>query len=495
MNEFPDDPSPALTAAPERHHQQSQPVEMTRSLPYALGIEKSILSRMLQEPVDMIPLMIERRITEQHFYLPSHALLFGTLIDRHEAGHEIEIVALMQHLLDNGKLDRIGGPSTLADLATYSPSTLGVEQHIIILREKRMLRATIQLCTESINSAYDDPEKATDLLDEVETRLMEIRDGERPPNNVTQARDAVRSVMHEVNCYASGVPSNRGLTTGFDQLDAMTGGLMPGEVFVIAARPSMGKTSMMTNIVEHVAVDCKKRTLVFSCEMTTHQLTSRIAYTRARFRASKMTRKESLTKGDLLDIQRALLDVGGSPLIIDDTAAITISELRAKARRIQRNGGLALVAVDYLQLLHSRSKQANNSREREVSEISSGLKALAKEMRVPIIVLAQLNRESEKRGGKSKGVPRLSDLRESGGIEQDADQVGLLHRDAYFAEDDEERKMAAGQARLILAKNRNGATGEIPLTFIAELMRFESGAPVADTPEIDFSDAPRQREF
>ena len=273
---------------------------------------------------------------------------------------------------------------------------------------------------------------------------------------------------------------SQGISTGYEELDRISNGLKPGEMFVIAARPSMGKTSLMMNIVEHVCIDQSKPSLIFSCEMSSFQIVQRLVFSRAKFALSKLTRGYAPDKGDLTRIQRAAMEVSNARMFIDDTPGITINEVRAKARRKKRDEGLEFIAIDYLQLMKSRTKQAENSREREIAEISAGIKGLAKELQVPIVILAQLNRGPETRSGKSVGVPRMSDLRESGSIEQDADMVGLLYRSAYYAEDAEEKEAEAGKAELVLAKNRNGETGHIPLTFIADLMRFESGPPARE---------------
>jgi len=220
--------------------------------------------------------------------------------------------------------------------------------------------------------------------------------------------------------------------------------------------------------------------MVFSCEMSAFQIVQRLVFSRARFAASQLNRGYTPSKGDLQRIQRAAMEVAAAKMFIDDTPGITINEVRAKARRKKRDEDIQLIAIDYLQLMKSRTKQAENSREREIAEISAGIKGLAKELGIPIVILAQLNRGPESRTGKSLGVPRMSDLRESGSIEQDADMVGLLYRTAYYAEDADEKAAEEGKAELVLAKNRNGETGHIPLTFIADLMRFENGRPAEE---------------
>jgi replicative DNA helicase len=247
-------------------------------------------------------------------------------------------------------------------------------------------------------------------------------------------------------------------------------------MFIIAARPSMGKTSFVMNLIEHICLDQKLPSMVFSCEMTSSQIVQRLLFARARYAITNLRDGIKPQKDDLKRIKRVAAEISESKLFIDDTASISISELRAKARRKKKEEDIQVIAVDYLQLMRSTSKQAQNSREREIAEISAGLKALAKELSIPIIVLAQLNRGPENRGG----TPRMSDLRESGSIEQDADMVGLLFRSAYYADDQDERDEKDGEAEINMAKNRNGPTGSIPLTFIKELMRFETRAFVKE---------------
>lgn len=232
------------------------------------------------------------------------------------------------------------------------------------------------------------------------------------------------------------------------------------------------------NLVEHFCLDLNLPAMVFSLEMGAFQLVERLLYARARFDKSKVMRGFEPVKSDFLNIKRASEEIKDCKLFIDDTPGITINELRAKARRKKKEEDIQVIAIDYLQLMRSNSKQAQNSREREVAEISAGLKGLAKELNIPIIVLAQLNRGPESRVGSSGGggKPRMSDLRESGSIEQDADLVGLLYRSAYYADNQEDRDEEDGKAELVIAKNRNGPTGEVPLTFIKEIMRFESRA-------------------
>ena len=471
-------PAPNAPAGPSLH-QGGTGNDVTRALPHALGPEKSLLSSMLQEPQEYLGLAIEEKLTKEHFYLPAHSTLFGFLLELFAAGREIELVSLVQRLLDLGLLDRVGGPATLTDLYTYAPSPGHFRHHLQMVKDKYVLRAIIQNSNDAINQAYDAPDEVAALLDTVEAKVLAIREGAETAAGFN-LKDAVGQAMDQFQALLSGEKRQQGITTGFEVLDRMSSGLKPGEMFVVAARPSMGKTSLMMNIVEHICIDQERPTMVFSCEMSALQLVQRLLYARAKFAVSQLSRGYTPTKHDLLRVQRASLEIAASKLFIDDTPGISINELRAKARRKKRDENLQFIAIDYLQLLKSRTKQAENSREREIAEISAGIKGLAKELSLPILILAQLNRGPENRTGKSLGMPRMSDLRESGAIEQDADMVGLLYRTAYYAETPEEKDAEEGKAELVLAKNRNGETGHVPLTFIADLMRFETGAPVSE---------------
>lgn len=466
-------PKPALQQA------SASQEDVIRALPHAVGPEKSLLSSMLQDPQEYIGKAIEEKLTDAHFYLPAHAALYGFLIAQFEGGQEIELVSLTQRLLDRGMLDRVGGPSTLADLYTYAPSPGHFSHHLQMVKDKFILRSIIQNSNEAITQAYEAPDEVAGLLDTVEAKILAIRESSET-NQTPTTRAIVEDVLEQFQALLAGEKGAQGFSTGYELLDQKSNGLKPGEMFVVAARPSMGKTSFMMNIVEHVCMDLQKPAMVFSCEMSSFQIVQRLLYSRAKFAMSKLTRGYKPDKGDLQRIKRSVQEISAAKLFVDDTAGISINELRAKARRKKRDEDIQFIAIDYLQLMKSRTRQAENSREREIAEISAGIKGLAKELELPILILAQLNRGPEGRTGKSLGVPRMSDLRESGAIEQDADMVGLLYRTAYYAENDEERAAEEGRAELVLAKNRNGETGSIPLTFIADLMRFETGQPAKE---------------
>lgn len=452
--------------------------EGMRQLPHAIAAEKSILSTMMKDSARYVTKAVEERLTPEHFYLPSHVLLFRLFLEFSDGNQVVEAVTLIQRLMDRGQLDYVGGASYLAEVQGYANSAAHFVEHLGLVKDKFTLRSIIETSNEAIASAFDAPEEVGMLLDQVETRILGIRENQAGGKEATLAQ-TLDEVMRDFRRMVSGEIQQQGLSTGFEMLDRMSGGLKAGEMFVVAARPSMGKTSFMMNVVEHICVDQGVPSLVFSCEMSTVQLVDRLLFSRAEYAKSNLNAGLKPTKSEVMRITRTVEELKHTKLFIDDTPGITIGELRAKARRLKREHDIQFVAIDYLQLLRSPSKQAVNSREREVAEISGGIKALAKELHVPVLILAQLNRGPESRSGTRKGVPEMSDMRESGAIEQDADLVGLLYREKYYAEE-EEKEAKDGIACLRLAKNRNGETGEIPLTFVDTLMRFRSGKPVPE---------------
>ena len=448
-----------------------------RALPNAAEPEKSILSTMLQDPNEYMGRAVEAHLAPECFYLPAHASLYSVLLELNEQGRPIELISLTQLLADRGMLENIGGPSELTSIYTFAPTAAHFDYHLEIVRNKHLLRSVISSCTEAITGAYEEPEDVSAFLDQVEQKVFAIKEGTDIKGELL-AKDLIGEVIEILEQFMAGERGMQGISTGYPDLDEMSNGLKPGEMFIIAARPSMGKTSFLMNIVEEVAVNQGRSSLVFSCEMSAQQIVQRVLFSRARFAMSNLKPGFQITRQELANIQKAAKELADAPLFIDDTPAISIGDVRAKARRKKRDEDIQLLAVDYLQLMRSGSKQAEASREREIAEISAGLKAIAKELQIPVIVLAPLNRGPEQRGG----TPRMSDLRESGSIEQDADMIGLLYRQEYYDDKlgkddhDDQQEDHAGLAELVIAKNRNGPTGNLPLTFIKELMRFESRA-------------------
>lgn len=446
-----------------------------RDIPQAPGPEKGVLALMSMDPATYIGQSIMAGMTEDYFYLPAHKLLWKIFQTRYNRNEPIDIVSITQTLEDMRQLEAVGGSAGLAEIYTFTTTGAYFEHYLGILKDKFILRAIIDIANSSTTMAFDSPDDVAELLDTVENNIFQIRERYNSSKDEQSLANILKEAVTNFEKFIANKGQIQGLTTGFEELDKKSNGLKAGDMFIIAARPSMGKTSFLLNIVEHIALTEKKPTLLFSCEMPAVQIAERLLFARSGVRRAEIIKRGQLTPLEMQHFKSAVKEVGQARLVIDDTAAISINELRAKARRVMRDmGELSAIGVDYLQLMRSHSKQAANSREREVAEISAGLKALAKELKVPVIVLAQLNRGPESRTGASLGVPRISDLRESGSIEQDADMIGLLYRSSYYAEDDEKRQQMAGRANLHLAKNRNGPTGDVPLHFEAELMRFST---------------------
>jgi len=453
--------------------------DIHRSLPSSIDAEKGLLGSILLAPDRVVDECIQQKITPDYFHLPSHALIFSTALTMRDTSKPVDFISVTQYLEDRKQLEEAGGAGAIADLFTFVPTPANAAYYMTLLREKFLLRKIILICSEYTSRAYDEQGDIQILLDEVEEKVLEIGDdrfGSKIPDMRQLAMQALEEIEHLVN-NRGGIT---GLPSGFAGIDSLTNGLHAGEMIVIAARPSMGKTALAMNIAEHAAMDAGKSVVVYSLEMSTQQLMQRLLCSRARVDLNKL-RQQFIGKNDMSNLITATTKLSECKMFIDDTPGLSILELRARARRLHSRHGVDLIVIDYLQLLRSPSKRAQENRQIEVAEISSGIKALAKELRVPIVVLAQLNRNPESRTGGSKGKPRLSDLRESGSIEQDADVVGLLWREEYYADDDDSRKESEGRSELIIAKQRNGPVGDIPLTFLKHFTRFEDRA--SDKPE------------
>jgi replicative DNA helicase len=441
-----------------------------RAMPSAIDMERCVISSMLLAPDFAIGAAMER-LTTAHFHHEAHALLYDQIVHHYDAGKPVDLAAITQLLYDRDLMGKIGGPGGLAEIYTASPNPAHVGHYAEQVQQKSILRNIIKACSDCIGRAFDDQENVGPLLDEVEARILGIREGEEAKKGTLTMKERVFNAIDYLENLAANPNAISGVPSGLRKLDEMTGGFKGGEMIIIAARPSMGKTSLAMNIIEHVAVDLKRPCAVFSLEMTADSLVQRLICARARINMRALTSGQFMNKADFQQMTMAASQLAESNIIIDDTPALSILDLRSKARRFKKIYGIELIAIDYLQLCRSTSRRAADNRQQEIAEISSGLKALAKELNVPIIVLAQLNRGPETRGS---GKPKLSDLRESGSIEQDADVVGLLYRPEYYAEDDEERAESSGQAEFLIAKQRNGPTGGVPLTFLKEFMRFET---------------------
>ena len=452
--------------------------DIHRLLPQSPDAEKGLLGSILLLPREVLGECVEAGIEAGYFHIPAHAVIYVVLLDLWNDNQAIDIITLTQVLRDRNKLEEAGGAALVSSLLTFVPTAANASYYMEIMQEKFTLRAIIKTCTEYAARSYDEQENVPMLLDEVEQKIFEIAQ-ERYKDKQLSIRDQVMDAIEAIQDLHDRRGSVTGLATGFTELDKMTNGLHPAEMIVIAARPSMGKTALAMNIAEHVAIQLQKPVAIFSLEMSAQQLIQRLLCSRARVNLQRV-RDGFLNEGDFRNLTGAASKLADGKIFIDDSAGLSIVELRAKARRLKSQHNIELIVIDYLQLLRSTTRRASENRQIEIAEISAGIKALSKELDVPIIVLAQLNRNPENRTGDSKGRPRLSDLRESGSIEQDADVVGLLVREEYYADDDETRKEAEGKAELIIAKQRNGPVGDVPLTFLKEYTRFEDRARVTD---------------
>ncbi len=437
--------------------------------PQDLEAEKAVLSAILLENDAVHAVYTE--IKPDDFYHPSHRTLYEAMIALKDANLPVDLHTLSDHLNTQKLLDAIGGPVALAELADYEATAANVLHHARIVRDKAMKRRLISVATEIVELGYDGSEQAGRLLDSAESRIFEITQATSRPS-FRSLHDEMQDTFDYVEALMNRGGELTGLPTGFADLDEMTGGLQPGELIIIAARPSMGKTALALNIARNAAVDHGKKVAVFSLEMTTRSLVLRLLAAEARIDSSAF-RRGFIAHNDHTRLVNAAGRLANAQIWIDDGSAATLLEIKAKARRLRAERGLDLVVIDYLQLAHSDGQAER--REQEISEISRGLKGLAKELDIPVLTLSQLNRGPEARADKR---PMLADLRESGAIEQDADLIGFIYRDeVYNKESDDE-----GIAELVIAKQRNGPTGTIRLRFEGRFARFEGLSGRTDAP-------------
>ena len=444
--------------------------DIHRPLPSSPDAEKGVLSAMLLSPEEVSSVAVET-LRPDAFYVPAHKLLYEVMLGLTDEGQPIDAITLQEALIKGKHLEKVGGATMVAELLTFVPDASHFEFYRDLVKEKALLRNIIQGCTECISEAYDNPSDPQVILDTVEQKILDIGDETSNEKKTMTMKESVFKAVEKIEYMFENRGKVTGLPFGFRDLDKKTNGMHPGQLIIIAARPGMGKTSFAMNVAENVAVEQGKPCAIFSLEMGTDELITRMLFSRARVDAQKF-RDGIPEKSFFPKLMNAADELSGCKMFIDDTPGISILEMRAKARRLKREG-IEMIVVDYLQLMRSTSKRGQENRQIEISEISAGLKGLAKELSIPIIVLAQLNRGPENRSG---GQPRLSDLRESGSIEQDADLVGLLMRAERYEDDPEERTELEGKATFIIAKQRSGPTGEIPLTFIGSQTRFADAA-------------------
>lgn len=470
--------TPDLKRTPRRKPPVTAAAKVDRLPPHSPEAEQGVLGCVLLSPNECMGQCIEKfKDGAEVFYDLRHQTVYGTLVQMYDAREAIDVITLQQQLKNRQLLDEVGGIAYLAALPDTVPSSANLSYYLDIVQEKHLLRRMIQTCTGVVGRVYDFEGEVDALMDEVERDILRISES-RVQSQTTTIKDLVKEAIKTIEDFHQRQGALTGVGTGFTDLDKMTSGLHGGEMVVIAARPSMGKTSLAMNIAEHAAIEQRLPVGVFSLEMTSESLVLRMLCSRSRVNLRNV-REGFLAERDFPKLTGAAGKLAGAPLFIDDSSALSILQLRAKARRMAQQYGIKLFVIDYLQLLHSTSRRAEN-RQQEIADISSGIKSLAKELNVPVIVLSQLNREIEREKGRP---PRLSDLRESGAIEQDADVVGLLYKPKAGGDDEDGGSAAEEDAvpvNLLIAKQRNGPTGDVNLTFLKSYTRFESAAKVAD---------------
>ena len=445
--------------------------EISRALPHNSDAEKGVLSAMLQSQHDNIGDAVEKLCPEA-FYVPAHATLFELILKLFDSGQPIDAITLQEALMREDLMDKVGGPAAVLEIMDFIPDASHFDFYVDLVLEKYLLRRIISTCTDSITAAYTHELEPEEILSHVEQDILDIGNDKNAAAGQENMRTHVLSAIETIEEMYANRGKVQGIPTGFVDVDKQMNGMMPGQMIIIAARPSMGKTSLAMNIAEHVALHVQLPVAIFSLEMTTQDLVQRLLCSRAGVNGQDI--RAGLPKEkDFPKLMQASSELANAKMFIDDTPSISILELRAKARRLKQKEHIELIIIDYLQLMRSTTRRAQDNRQLEISEISSGIKALAKELKVPVIVLAQVNRNPEERKG---GRPRLSDLRESGSLEQDADVVGLLMRPERYAEEDDDPDEHKGEATFIIAKQRNGPIGDIPLVFISDQVRFVDAA-------------------
>ena len=452
--------------------------------PHNLDAEMSILGGLMADPYawDQVSGAVDR----EDFYKSAHQKIYEAIYTLYASSQPVDIITVSNYLADKKELEVVGGNGYLADIMNATPTSAHIASYAKIVHEKATLRKLIHTSNEIVQKAYDESYDSVEtFLDEVEGSIFQI--GENKQGGLVGAAELIKISIDKLTELSTNTKDCTGISSGFKALDKMTSGFQPGEMTIIAARPSMGKTAFSLNIAQQAALREGKTVAYFSVEMGKEQLMMRMLANEARVRLSDL-RVGSVNDNAWPRLIDKASKMAEANIFIDDTSGISPFEIRAKCRRLKAQHGLDLVMIDYLQLMSL--KQKVESREREVSEISKSLKALAKELGVPVIALAQLNRGVE---GRSNRRPMLSDLRESGSIEQDADVIMMLYRDDYYEKDNPDVK---GIAEVIIGKQRNGPTGDVKLKWEAEIGKFsdlaEGGAahPLPPPPPVQFRKGP-----
>lgn len=451
---------------PSAERAANQPVP-----PHSIEAEACVLGSMILH-APAIDIVVQS-LAPEHFYRPAHQQIFSSLVEMHNDRKPIDLVSLPEELKRAGTLETIGGVDYLVALAESVPNAANVEYYARIVMEKALLRELILAGTEIVREAYDTKREASGVVDWAEQRVFDIASA-HIRSETSSIRDLLQHTFETLENRDGSLVT--GLATGYQQLDELTCGFQNGEMIILAARPSMGKTSLLLNMVEYMAVRDERPVALFSLEMSKEQVAQRMLASIARYDLQKM-RRGMIRDDDWTVLKTAAGDLDRASVFIDDAPMMTILELRAKARRLKSAHDIACVFIDYLQLMNYVGRA--DSRQQQITEISRGIKALARELEVPVVAAAQLNRGPADRPGHR---PRMSDLRESGSIEQDADLVMLLHNEDYYHRGEPDYQ-PTGTTELIVAKQRNGPTGTAHLEFLREYTRFEAAAPEYMAPQ------------
>ncbi|KQC08883.1 MAG: replicative DNA helicase [Smithella sp. SDB] len=439
--------------------------------PQNIEAEQSILGSILLENSAINA--VQEILSPGDFYSEAHKKIFNAIVELSEKNEPIDLITLSNALKDKNLLNAIGGATYLASLVDNIPSAANVANYSRIVKEKAILRGLIGSATEIIESCFETGSDVDQVLDKAEHRIFEISEN-KVRTSFFPIRDIVKDSFRSIEDLYSRKELITGVPTGFEKIDDLTAGLQKSELIIIAGRPSMGKTAFALNIALNAAMKEQIPVAVFSLEMSKEQLAFRLLSSEAKVDAQRL-RKGFLGETDWPKLTTAAGRLSDAPLFIDDTPAITVLEMKAKSRRLKADTGLGLIVVDYIQLMRSGSYR--ESREQEISEISRSLKALAKELKVPVVALSQLNRKVEDRTNRR---PQMADLRESGAIEQDADVIAFIYRDEVYDRSDD--NINKGIAEIIVAKQRNGPTDTVKLAFVDKYTSFENLVRM-DTPE------------
>lgn len=437
--------------------------------PHSIEAEQSVLGGMMLDNNAWD--LVSEVVMESHFYTVSHRMIFRTMQKLIDLGRPIDVVTLSEELDRTGELEKAGGLEYLVDLASNTPSTSNIRAYSEIVRDRALLRQMISVANEINDSAFFPQGRgAEEVLNEAEQKIFQIAENRPNQGGPVGVNPLLKEAVERIDELFGNADALTGITTGFDDLDDRTGGLQKSDLVIVAARPSMGKTTFAMNLVENALMGANKPVLVFSLEMPAAQLVTRMLSSLGRINQTKV-RNGQLEDDDWPKLTAAVNMLKNKPLYIDDQAGISPNEMRTRARRIVReHGELGMIMVDYLQLMQIKTGKVE-SRTNEISEISRSLKALAKEMECPVVALSQLNRSLEQRPNKR---PVNSDLRESGAIEQDADVIMFIYRDEVYNEDSPDK----GVAEIIIGKQRNGPIGTCRLAFIGKYTRFENLAHI-----------------